>query len=136
MKAVIDDDLPSKEECVSNVSAIRDALYVLNGKWKLPLIFTLLEKSKRFNEIQQAVQGITPKILSKELKDLEENGFVKRIVYPTTPVTVMYEITAYSQTLKSVLKELKLWGTQHRDMIKQSMRKREVAPGKFVYSGK
>jgi len=125
MKAVIDEDIPTKEQCSGNVNAIRDALFVLNGKWKLPVIFSLIEKSKRFNEIQQSVQGITPKILSKELKDLEENGFVKRIVYPTTPVTIIYEITPYSHTLKNVLNELKLWGTQHRDMIKQSMKNQD-----------
>jgi len=124
MKAV-ENDKPSKEECLASVNAIRDALFVLNGKWKLPVIFSLIEKSKRFNEIQQSVQGITPKILSKELKDLEENGFVKRIVYPTTPVTIIYEITPYSHTLKNVLNELKLWGTQHRDMIKQSMKNQD-----------
>ena len=124
MKAV-EDNLPTREECLGSVNAIRDALFVLNGKWKLPLIFTLLEKSRRFNEIQQAVKGISPKILAKELKDLEENGFVKRIVYPTTPVTVVYEITPYSKTLKNVLNELKLWGTQHRDMIKQSMKNQD-----------
>lgn len=133
MKAVFnEDELPSKEDCVASVNAIRDALFVLNGKWKLPLIFTLIEKSKRFNEIQQAVRGITPKILSKELKDLEENGFVKRKVFPTKPVTVIYEITPYSNTLKSVLNELRLWGTQHRDMIKKSMKKKDVKPGKLI----
>ncbi|MBE9602377.1 helix-turn-helix domain-containing protein [Pedobacter sp. MC2016-24] len=125
MKAIVDEQIPNREKCLSNVNAIRDALFVLNGKWKLPLIFTLLERSQRFNEIQQSVQGITPKILSKELKDLEENGFVKRCVYPTTPVTVIYEITPYSDTLKSVLHELYLWGTQHRDMIRESMRKKK-----------
>jgi len=129
MKAIVN-EVPTKQECLASVNAIRDALFVLNGKWKLPLIFTLIEKSQRFNEIQQSVKGITPKILSKELKDLEENGFVKRIVYPTTPVTVIYEITTYSHTLKSVLHELKLWGSQHRDMIKESMRKKEVMPGR------
>jgi DNA-binding HxlR family transcriptional regulator len=135
MKAVIDNDLPSKAECLGSVNAIRDALFVLNGKWKLPLIFTLLEKSKRFNEIQQSVKGITPKILSKELKDLEENGFVIRRIYPTKPVTVIYEITSYSETLKSVLNELKIWGTQHRDMIKQSMRRTTGAPKNGTYPG-
>ena len=127
MNAVTDNnELPTKQECLASINAIRDALFVLNGKWKLPLIFSLLERSKRFNEIQQSVKGITPKILSKELKDLEQNGFVTRNVYPTTPVTVIYEITAYSATLKSVLNELKQWGTQHRDMIRQSMRKKDV----------
>ncbi len=120
------DEAPSKEQCLVSVNAIRDALYVLNGKWKLPLIFTLLEKPRRFNEIQHALQGITPKILSKELKDLEENGFVNRTVYPTTPVTVIYEITRYSNTLESVLNELRIWGIQHREMIIASMKKKEL----------
>jgi DNA-binding HxlR family transcriptional regulator len=126
MKKIFDEEIPTKEACLANVNAIRDALFVLNGKWKLPLIFTLLESSKRFNEIQQAVQGITPKILSKELKDLEENGFLTRNVFPTTPVTVLYEITEYSHTLRNVLHELNLWGNQHRDMIKESMRRKHT----------
>ncbi|WP_432712889.1 winged helix-turn-helix transcriptional regulator [Pedobacter sp.] len=126
MKANLMDEAPSKEQCLVSVNAIRDALYVLNGKWKLPLIFTLLEKPRRFNEIQHALQGITPKILSKELKDLEENGFVNRTVYPTTPVTVIYEITRYSNTLESVLNELRIWGIQHREMIIASMKKKEL----------
>jgi DNA-binding HxlR family transcriptional regulator len=132
MESVFDEEITSKVECLGNLNAIRDALFVLNGKWKLPLIFTLLEKSKRFNEIQQALQGITPKVLSNELKDLEENGFVNRKVYATTPVTVIYEITAYSNTLKSVLRELNLWGTQHRDMIRASMKKKEAMPESVV----
>jgi DNA-binding HxlR family transcriptional regulator len=126
MEKIFSDKIPSKVECVSNVNAIRDALFVLNGKWKLLLIFTLLESSKRFNEIQNAVQGITPKILSKELKDLEENGFLTRNVFPTTPVTVIYEITDYSHTLKNVLRELNAWGSQHREKIKASMRREEA----------
>jgi DNA-binding HxlR family transcriptional regulator len=126
MEKIFSHEIPSKVECVSNVNAIRDALFVLNGKWKLLLIFTLLESSKRFNEIQHAVQGITPKILSKELKDLEENGFLTRNVFPTTPVTVIYEITDYSHTLKNVLRELNAWGSQHREKIKASMRREEA----------
>jgi len=128
MEMVVHDEILSKEECLVSVNAIRDALFVLNGKWKLLLIFTIMEKSRRFNEIQQSVQGITPKILSKELKDLEENGFIKRCVYPTKPVTVIYEITPYSSTLKNVLNELRLWGNQHREMIRESMRKTSVMP--------
>ena len=71
----------TKEECTGGVAAIRDALYVLNGKWKLPLIFTLSEGPKRFKDIQRSLGDITPKILSKELKELELNEFVIRNVY-------------------------------------------------------
>ena len=59
------------EACLASINAVRDALYVLSGKWKLPLILALSNGSKRFKDIQRALDGITPKILSKELKDLE-----------------------------------------------------------------
>lgn len=122
MKTTVDEDIPEKLECISKVRYISDALYVLNGKWKLPLIFTLREGPRRFNEILKVIDGITPKVLAKELKDLEINEFIVRKVYATTPVTIFYEGTAYSDTLKNVLYELGEWGEQHREKIKQSMR--------------
>jgi DNA-binding HxlR family transcriptional regulator len=67
--------------------------------------------------------GISPKVLSKELKDLELNDFIKRNVYPTTPVSIVYEATDYSSTLKSVITELSIWGELHREKVKESMRK-------------
>lgn len=124
MKTIVNEDVPAKLECVSKVRYISDALYVLNGKWKLPLIFTLREAPRRFNEILKLIEGITPKVLAKELKDLEINEFIVRKVYPTTPVTIIYEGTAYSDTLKNVLHELGDWGEQHREKINQSIRDR------------
>jgi len=122
MLVLSQDTLPNQVECANSLTSILDALYVLNGKWKLPLILSLVQSSKRFSEIQSAVVGISPKILAKELKDLEENEFIKRHVYPTTPVTILYEATDYSLTLKNVLHELSVWGEQHRERIRQSMR--------------
>lgn len=116
------DLLHDKQECASSLKNVLDALYALNGRWKLPVILCLVQKPKRFNEIQHALIGISPKVLAKELKDLELNEFIQRIVYPTTPVTIIYEATDYSRTLKSVLSELDAWGAQHRERIKESMR--------------
>jgi DNA-binding HxlR family transcriptional regulator len=92
-------------------------LYVLNGKWKLPLILALSEGPQRFNEIQRNLGEITPKILAKELRELEINEFVVRKVYATTPVTVTYELTPYSRSLDKVLEELRNWGMQHWQRI-------------------
>jgi DNA-binding HxlR family transcriptional regulator len=102
--------------CLASVTAVRDALYVLNGKWKLPLILTLSEGPLRFKDIQRALGDITPKILSKELKDLELNEFV----FNTTPVTITYELMPYSLSLDPVLQELRKWGMQHRERIVNS----------------
>lgn len=123
MKTIEYEILPTKEECAGSLKNILDALYVLNGKWKIPLILTLIQSPKRFNEIQKEISGISPKVLANELKDLELNDFIKRNVYPTTPVSIIYEATDYSRTLKSVMRELSVWGEQHREKIKESMRK-------------
>ena len=115
----------TKETCSASLNAVKDALYVLNGKWKLPLILTLQDGPKRFNEIQKSIGDITPKILSKELKDLELNEFVIRKVFSTTPVTVTYELTEYSGSLDRVIDELRNWGMQHRERLVMT---RKTAP--------
>lgn len=122
MKTTIQDSLPTSTDCAGSLRNVLDALYVLNGKWKLAIILCLVQSSKRFNEIQNEITGISSKILAKELKDLELNYFISRNVYPTTPVSIIYEATDYSRTLKSVLGELSAWGEQHREKVKQSMR--------------
>jgi DNA-binding HxlR family transcriptional regulator len=123
MKIISANGLPDKAECADSLKNVLDALYVLNGKWKLPVILCLMQASKRFNEIQHEVTGISAKVLANELKDLEQNDFIIRKICPTTPITILYEATEYSRTLKSVLAELSGWGRQHRERIKQSMRK-------------
>jgi len=122
MEKVKQEALPDKKECEGSLRNVIDALYVLSGKWKLAVILCLVQSPKRFNEIQHEVTGISPKVLAKELKDLEENDFIARKVYPTTPVSIIYEATAYSHTLKTVIGELDAWGGKHREKIKESMR--------------
>lgn len=123
MKVIKNEQLPDKAACAGSLKNVLDALYVINGKWKLPVILCLMHSSMRFNEIQHEITGISAKVLAKELKDLEENDFIIRNVYPTTPVSIIYESTEYSHSLKNVLIELSAWGAQHREKIKQSMRK-------------
>lgn len=123
MKIIVNEFLPTNEECAGSLKNVLDALYVINGKWKLAVILCLVQSSKRFNELQHEITGISSKVLAKELKDLELNDFITRKVYPTNPVSIIYEATEYSKTLKNVIGELSAWGEQHREKIKQSMRK-------------
>ncbi|MBR9831407.1 helix-turn-helix transcriptional regulator [bacterium] len=90
---------------------------VLNGKWKLPIIGSLLYGKKRFKELEREIPKITPRMLSKELKDLEVNGIVTRTVYDTIPVTVEYELTESGNTLNMVLDAMIAWGLQHRKIV-------------------
>ena len=103
------------------VLAINDTLNVMSGKWKLPIIGTLLYGKKRFKELERAIPKITPRMLSKELKELEINGMIKRTVYDTTPVTVEYELTKSGDTLADVLDAMMIWGLEHRkNMMKKN----------------
>jgi DNA-binding HxlR family transcriptional regulator len=110
----------TKEVCTVKLNAISDALYVIGGKWKLQVILCLREGgAKRFNEIQRTVTGISARVLSNELKELELNGFLKRTVHTQTPVIVEYELTDYANTLGDVLHSLSAWGAMHRDKIRK-----------------
>ena len=110
---------PASAECSNRLTSIGDALYVIGGKWKLRVIVALLEGSKRFNEIQRSIDGISARVLSSELKELELNGFVTRIVHTGTPVVVEYQITEYADTLSGVLNSLSSWGAMHRDKLRR-----------------
>ena len=103
--------------CSRHILAVRDALDILSGKWKLPIISALIFSDKRFKKMEREIPGITAKMLSKELKDLEMNDLVQRTVYDTMPVTVEYSLTEYGRTLKKLISELHNWGTQHRKHI-------------------
>jgi len=108
--------LPEKE-CNNQLRAVSDALYVIGGKWKLRIIVELVHGHKRFNELQRAVEGISARVLSGELKDLELNGFVTRTVHTQTPVVVEYTLTPYAATLEQVLTALAEWGLMHREKV-------------------
>lgn len=105
--------VPTIESARKSRLAIRDTLDVVGGKWKLVLISILRSGRKGFNELSREA-GISPRILSKELQELEMNGLVTRNVCNTKPVSVQYEITEYSETLCEVLQALEKWGERHR----------------------
>jgi len=104
-------------ECTKSILPVRDALEVLSGKWKLPIIISLMFGNKRFSQIAKEIPNITDKMLSKELRDLESNCLVKRSVYDTIPVVVEYNLTEYGHSLKPVIEVLRKWGTAHRERI-------------------
>ena len=103
--------------CGNVHSAIQDTLYVVNGKWKLVILEILVNKGmRRFGELSRE-SGISPRILSKELQELEMNQLVTRTVCNTKPVTVEYSSTEYAGTLKEVIDAMIRWGQNHRRKI-------------------
>lgn len=108
---------PDVKKCpTSYVLAINDTLNVLSGKWKLPIIASLLYGNKRFKDVQQNIDKITPRMLSKELKELELNGVITRKVYDTKPVLIEYELTDSGKHIMTVLDAMVEWGLAHRKL--------------------
>lgn len=114
-------DKITAQKCTASLASVADALYAIGGKWKLQIIIALAQDNKRFNELQRAVKGISAKVLSNELKELEMNGFVKRIIFTGASGAVEYELTEYSDTLHDITQSLSAWGTMHRNTIKRGL---------------
>jgi DNA-binding HxlR family transcriptional regulator len=107
-----------RSQCTKVLQPVRDALDILNGKWKLPIIVALTFGDKRFTEISKEVEGITDRMLSRELRDLEINGLIRRNVDDSYPIRVTYSLTPYSKSLDDVIESLRKWGLKHRTKIK------------------
>jgi DNA-binding HxlR family transcriptional regulator len=100
------------------IMAVHDTMDILNGKWKISIISSICYHNKRrFTDILNDVNGISNKMLSKELKDLEINKLIKRTVLDTQPVTIHYQLTEYGLTLKTIINDLAEWGIKHRKVI-------------------
>jgi DNA-binding HxlR family transcriptional regulator len=105
-------------DCWERLRAINDTKDTLSGKWKVMIIACLASfGKKRYMELHRLLAGIGTKMISKELQELEINGLITRTAMNTKPITVDYELTSYGSSLKPIIDEMALWGTQHRQKI-------------------
>ena len=114
IREVLSDPRNQKKE----VQALQDTIYVIGGKWKLPIINSLCNGNKRFRDIERSIPGITTRMLSRDLKDMEANQLVRRTVIPDTPVLVEYTVTDYCRSFGDIILEMIKWGKQHRQRIR------------------
>ena len=107
-----------QQEQKKRMRAVQDSMDALNGKWKISIISSICCYGKRrFSDILNDVVGISNRMLSKELKELEINRLIKRTVLDTQPITVQYELTDHGNTLQTIVSNLTDWGIQHRKTI-------------------
>jgi DNA-binding HxlR family transcriptional regulator len=97
--------------------SLQDTLYFIGGKWRLPIINSICNGNRRFREIERSIPGITTRMLSKELKEMEMNKLVKRNVYDESPVLVEYEPTEYCRSFGNIIMEMIRWGREHRKVV-------------------
>ncbi|MGY0037787.1 winged helix-turn-helix transcriptional regulator [Pedobacter sp. NJ-S-72] len=110
--------------CQEELTAMRDSIDILGGKWKLLIVRYLNNRTSEpnhFKKIQRGIEGISAKMLSKELKDLELNLMVTRTIQDTRPITVNYSITEYGKSIIPVTDILVQWGLNHREKIREDI---------------
>lgn len=105
------------EHYQKELQGIQDTLEIISGRWKMQIIALLCNGEFRYSDLDKGLPKITPRMLSKELKDLEQNELVIRKVYDTIPVKVTYKLSDYGYTLVPLIIELTNWGMAHREHI-------------------
>lgn len=108
-----------KISCAANRQAVQDTLDIIGGKWKILILLTLTERPYRFKELAREI-NISPRMLSRELQDMEMNQLISRKVLDEKPIGVEYAITDYGRTFKKVIHAMRDWGMAHRNKIMKS----------------
>jgi len=115
-------DKPETPLYRSHLIPVHDTVELLSGKWKIEIICSLTFGKKFFMELKRDVIGISPRMLSKELQELEVNGIITRLPLATKPITVSYELSDYGKTLVPVIHMMGAWGRNHRKRIIGSLK--------------
>ena len=120
---LIKEALGNQRNPKQEVQALQDTIYVIGGKWKLPVIYSLCNGNRRFMDIERSIPGISPRMLSRELKELEANQIIRHTADPDTPGIVEYSPTEYCHSFGGMILEMIKWGKDHRARIKTMMKK-------------
>ena len=104
-------------QCINQYFPLRDSIEVLGPKWRIQILIAVKYGYENFTAIQQALVPISSKVLSRELKVLEENGLINREVLNDYPVAIKYKWTEHTKTIAPILEILQDWGKLHRSFL-------------------
>jgi DNA-binding HxlR family transcriptional regulator len=93
---------------------VTTTLSVIGGKWKPIIMYAIKEETKRFSQIKKLIPAISQKMLTQQLRELEEDGIINRQVYPVVPPKVEYTLTEYGRTLMPIMDAMAMWGQRHK----------------------
>lgn len=99
----------SRFDCTPGCS-VEAAIGLIDGKWKSIILFHLMDGTLRFNEIRRLIENVTPRMLTNQLRELEEDGLIVRKVYAQVPPKVEYSLSPLGRSMKPILMALKRWG--------------------------
>jgi DNA-binding HxlR family transcriptional regulator len=96
---------------------VSTTLEIIGGRWKTVIVFYLLDGPKRFSEIMRYLPGVTQRMLTRQLRELERDHVLTRHVYPQVPPRVDYQLTEFGHSLKPVLLSMRDWGATYRQDV-------------------
>lgn len=102
------------EEDIDCYIHVATTIQAIGGKWKMLILWHLEEGPRRYNELRRLIPGVSQKVLTQQLKELEQDGLVRREVYPEMPPRVEYTMTEYGKTLGLIFDTMYEWGVIHR----------------------
>jgi DNA-binding HxlR family transcriptional regulator len=122
-KAVLNKVVTSREpDQIREDCPVRDVLNRVGDKWSFLLVLKLAKRIHRFGELRRAVPDISQRMLTQTLRDLQRDGLVSRVVFPTTPPTVEYALTELGNSLLDPMRGLVDWADQRHDVIRKARR--------------
>jgi DNA-binding HxlR family transcriptional regulator len=108
-----------KSESKKKVSCpVETTLKIIGGRWKVLILRELFTGIKRFSELQRALTGITQKMLTQQLREMETDGIISREVYPVIPPKVEYSLTPLGESLQPIIDEMHNWGLHYEENVK------------------
>jgi len=96
---------------------VATTLMLIGNKWKIFIVQRLLDRAWRFNELQKDIEGISQRVLTDNLREMESNGIIVRTVYPEVPVRVEYSLSELGDTMRPIIASMAEWGTQYKQTI-------------------
>lgn len=98
---------------------VETTIHLIGGRWKVLILRELFGGIKRFSELQRALTGITQKMLTQQLREMETDGLITRKVYPVIPPKVEYSLTSLGESLRPIIKEMHHWGKDYEEKMNQ-----------------
>lgn len=105
------------EKLINNSCGMGRALNIVGGRWKPAILYKLNQATMRYGELKKSIEGISERMLVAQLRELEEDKVVERIVYPEVPPRVEYRLTELGKTMGPMLEAMSAWGEIHRQNV-------------------
>ncbi len=96
---------------------VATTVQIIGNKWKLLIMRNLLSRSWRFNELRKSLDGVSQKVLTDSLRQLESDGIILRTVYPEVPPRVEYSLTELGESMRPILSAMENWGKSYKDTL-------------------